>query len=529
MLNIRDTSRPFRRKPVVLCILDGWGKRASSAGNAIAIAETPNWDRFIRGCPSSQLEASSGNVGLPEGQMGNSEVGHMNLGAGRIVMQDLPRIGKALHDGSLAANAVLAGMIEKLRGSGGVCHMMGLLSPGGVHSHQDHMVALIRIIAGAGIPVALHAFLDGRDTPPKSAVGFMEDVLAQVEGVEGFTVGTVSGRYYGMDRDKRWDRVKKAFDAICDAQGKDSDKGPIGAILDSYGADLTDEFMLPTVMPGYQGMCDGDSVLMANFRTDRAREILLALCDPSFDGFQRSRLLNFAACIGMTEYSALHNRFMDTIFPSQELTGLLGELASQAGRTQLRIAETEKYAHVTSFFNCGREEPYEGEERILVASPKVATYDLQPEMSAIEVTNKLVQALQSGRFDMVIANYANCDMVGHTGILDAAVKAASTVDACLGRLDAAVAEAGGVMLVTADHGNCEQMIDLDTSQPHTAHTLNPVPLVLVGAPNWVRGLRDGSLADIAPTLLRLLELDQPQKMTGRSLIVENGQRAAAAQ
>ena len=517
-----------RPRPVVLCILDGWGWREDSTDNAIAQAETPNWDRLVARNPLALLDASALEVGLPEGQMGNSEVGHMNLGAGRVVMQDLPRIDQAFRDGSLAENNVLQDFVAALRQSGGACHLMGLVSPGGVHSHQDHMVGLARILANVGIPVVVHAFMDGRDTPPRSGAGFMRDFLQGLGGLRGVSIGTVGGRYYAMDRDKRWDRVAKAYACLTLGEGERA-ADPVAAIEASYAKDVGDEFILPTVISGYGGMKDGDGLLMANFRADRAREILQALCDPAFDGFPRPKVARFAARLGMAEYSEDLNRFLETIFPPNPLTRIFGELLAEAGLTQLRIAETEKYAHVTFFFNGGREQVFAGEERILVPSPKVATYDLQPEMSALEVTDKLVEAIRSGRFDAVIVNYANGDMVGHTGMLEAAVKAATTLDACLGRLEAAVIEAGGTLLVTADHGNCEQMRDYDNAQPHTAHTLNKVPAILVNGPAWASGLRNGRLADVAPTLLRLLGLAQPKEMTGRSLIVEDAAQQTAAQ
>jgi len=405
---------------------------------------------------------------------------------------------------------------------------MGLLSPGGVHSHQDHMVSLAKTVAGQGVPVCIHAFLDGRDTPPKSAKGFMEAFVVDLKETDGVSIATVSGRYYAMDRDTRWDRVSKAFAALMAGTGQTS-SDPVAAIAASYDAEATDEFMLPTVIGDYAGMRDRDGLFMANFRADRAREILTALVDPDFDGFIRDRTCNFVARIGLSEYSADLNRFFETLFPSLELKNILGQIVADAGLKQLRIAETEKYAHVTFFFNGGREEVFAGEERILIPSPDVATYDLKPEMSAGKVTDQLTAAIEDGRFDLIIVNYANGDMVGHTGVIDAAVTATETLDACLGRLTKSVEQAGGVMMVTADHGNCEMMLDPKTGEPHTAHTINPVPLVMVGAPDWVRHLESGRLADMAPTLLRLLGLPQPAEMTGRSLIVEDGTQVAAAQ
>ena len=507
-----DSTRP---RPIVLCILDGWGERAASDDNAVSLADTPNWDRYVSTCPRAHLDASAGEVGLPRGQMGNSEVGHMNLGAGRVAMQDLPRIDSTVADGSIADIPALKTLIDRLSDSGGACHLMGLMSPGGVHSHQDHMAALARILAERGIRVAVHAFLDGRDTPPRSALGFIEKFMADVSDLPDVKVGTVSGRYYAMDRDHRWDRVGRAYMALTDAKGPVA-ADPLNAIERSYAEGENDEFVTPWVIEGYQGMKDGDGVLMANFRADRAREILAALVDPGFDGFERSRVIDFAARVGIAEYSVDLNRFLDVLFPPLELDAILGQVVSEAGMRQLRIAETEKYAHVTFFFNGGREDVFPGEERILVPSPKVATYDLQPEMSAPEVTDRLVEAIGSGKFDLIVVNYANGDMVGHTGIIEAATKAVETVDQCIGRLEAAVMKAGGTMLITADHGNCEMMVDPETGQPHTAHTLNRVPLILVNG--GAHSLNNGRLADVAPTLLQLLGLPQPAAMSGRPLI-----------
>jgi 2,3-bisphosphoglycerate-independent phosphoglycerate mutase len=516
-------TRTLRPRPVVLCILDGWGYRAESADNAIALANTPNWDRLLADSPHALLKTSGLAVGLPDGQMGNSEVGHMNLGAGRVVMQDLPRIDLAAADGSLASNPDLLTAIDAVKASGGVIHLLGLLSPGGVHSHQDHLAALARIVASHGVPVRVHAFLDGRDTPPSSALGFMERFLADVAG-QDVQVATVSGRYYAMDRDKRWDRVQLAFDAMVLGKGNAA-ADALSAIKAGYDAGQTDEFLLPTAIAGYAGINDGDGLLMGNFRADRAREILEALVDPAFNGFSRGKIPAFAARLGLTEYSSHLNAFLTPLFPAESLSRIFGEIVSEAGLTQLRIAETEKYAHVTFFFNGGREQVYPGEERILIPSPKVATYDLAPAMSAFEVTDRLVEAIDAGRYDVIVVNYANGDMVGHTGILAAAIVAAETVDACLGRLEAAVAKAGGVLLVTADHGNAELMRDPETGEPQTAHTTGPVGVVLANAPAAIAGLRDGRLADVAPTLLALLGLPQPTEMTGQSLLVLDRQPA----
>jgi len=516
-----DSPKTSPPKPVVLCILDGWGERQAADNNAVAIGQTPNWDRYMETAPRARLKSCALDVGLPAGQMGNSEVGHMNLGAGRVVMQDLPRIDAALEDGSLETHPALAQFAEKLLETGGTCHLMGLMSPGGVHSHQDHMAALTRIMDQLGVPVRLHAFLDGRDTPPKSGRDYLASFLDDVADLSDFAVGVVSGRYYAMDRDKRWERVAKAYDALVTGLGETADD-PVGAIAASYAGEVTDEFMLPTVIGGYAGMADGDGLLMANFRADRAREILAALADPDFDGFQRPAVRDFAARLGMVEYSKELNAFFEVMFEPLSLSGILGEIVADAGLRQLRIAETEKYAHVTFFLNGGREAEFAGEDRILVPSPKVATYDLQPEMSAPEVTDKLVAAIGSGNYDLIVVNYANGDMVGHTGILEAAVKAAETVDASLARLEDAVRAAGGVLMVTADHGNCEEMVDAETGEPHTQHTLNDVPVILLNAPDGVAGLNDGRLSDVAPTLLSLMGLPKPDEMTGRSLIEPGG-------
>lgn len=521
-----STPSPSRPRPVVLCILDGWGERAETEHNALALARLPNWKRFVSTYPKTILDASEEHVGLPPGQMGNSEVGHMNLGAGRVVTQDLPRVDKAIADGSLAKNPILLDAIATVKQSGGTLHLLGLLSPGGVHSHQDHMAYLARLAAVA--PIAVHAFLDGRDTPPRSAIEYARKFLDDVKNSPRVRLATIGGRYYAMDRDKRWERVEKAYRALVLAEGEHS-RDPVQAIEASYAVGKTDEFMLPTVIEDYAGMRDGDGILMANFRADRARQLLTALADPEFKDFPRPKVVRFSALVGTTPYSDHLNRFFKALFPPQNLNNILGQVVADAGLKQLRIAETEKYAHVTFFLNGGREFVFPGEDRILVPSPKVATYDLQPEMSGPEVTDKLVSAIGSGKYDLIVVNYANGDMVGHTGVMAAAVKAAESVDAFLGRLEAAVRAAGGVQIVTADHGNLEMMHDPKTGQPHTAHTLNLVPLIMVNAPAWVKGVRPGRLADVAPTVLRLLGLPRPAEMTGQSLIEEHRAEVAAAQ
>ena len=516
----------LRPRPLVLCILDGWGERAELRDNAIENARLPVWHQLMTRWPHARLQASEHYVGLPDGQMGNSEVGHTNLGAGRLVMQDLPRIDAAIASGELARIPALRDFIGTLKETGGTAHLLGLLSPGGVHSHQRQMAALGRILAESRVPVAVHAFLDGRDTPPQIASTYIKNFEGEVGGLSGLRIATVIGRYYAMDRDQRWDRVEKAYRAIADGIGKTAAGAP-DAVEAAYARGETDEFVQPTAIGGYRGMCDGDGILIANFRADRVREIATALVDPDFSGFARAKRIAFAAALGLVEYSAELNRFLATLFPPENLDDTFGEVVSNAGLTQLRIAETEKYAHVTFFFNGGREMVFPGEERILVPSPRVATYDLQPEMSALEVTDKVVEAIAAHRFDVIVLNYANADMVGHTGRLDAAVKAVETIDLCLGRLAKAVGEAGGTLVITADHGNAEMMRDPETGGPHTAHTLNPVPFLIVSPPNGVGHLEDGRLADVAPTLLDLLGLEKPAAMTGHSLIMPQQSRPSA--
>ncbi|SEO11619.1 phosphoglycerate mutase [Rhodospirillales bacterium URHD0017] len=510
---------PSRLRPAVLCILDGWGHRTDPSYNAILDARTPNYDRLIATCPQGLIDASESFVGLPKGQMGNSEVGHMNLGAGRVAVPELPRIDNAIEDGSFAKHPTLAELISTLKKSGGACHLLGLASPGGVHSHQDHLVFLANHIAGAGVPVWIHAFLDGRDMPPRSALECLKQIEAGLKKDLPIKFATVAGRYYPMDRDKRWERVTLGYEAIVDAKGEAA-KTAKEAIDKGYAAGQDDEFVKPTVIDSYKGMKDGDGLLMFNFRADRARQILTALLDPRFDGFNRSRVVKFAMAVGMVEYSAALNPFLKPLYPPEVIKMGLGETVAKAGLKQLRIAETEKYAHVTFFFNGGEERVFDGEERILVPSPRVATYDLKPEMSAPEVTDKLVDAIGSGKFDLIVVNYANSDMVGHTGNLDAAIKAIEALDTALGRLMDAVKKAGGALFVTADHGNAEQMFDETTHQKHTQHTLNRVPALLFGGPANIHSLSDGKLADVAPTMLALMGVPQPREMTGHSLLSE---------
>lgn len=510
----------MKQKPVLLMILDGWGYREPrTPDNAIETGHTPNWHRMYEDNPHCLIETYGLAVGLPEGQMGNSEVGHTNLGAGRVVMQDLPKIDLAIKDGSLARNPVLLKMIETLKANGHAAHVMGLMSPGGVHSSQEHIVALCKILSDNGIKVHVHAFLDGRDTPPSSAAGYLADFEKAVVNMVDVKIATIEGRFYAMDRDKRWDRVEAAYNAIAFAEGKrfaSADE----AIWASYAEKVTDEFVIPCIVGDYQGIEDGDAVLMANFRADRAREILYALADAEFTGFERKKVLQLSDSVGMTEYSVDHNRFMHTMFPPEVLTNILGEVVANHGLTQLRIAETEKYAHVTFFFNGGEEKEFKGEERILIASPKVATYDLKPEMSVYEVTEQLVKAIEDKRFDVIICNFANGDMVGHTGIMEAALKAVAAVDECLGKVEKAIKDAGGVMIVTADHGNAEKMVDEKTGQPYTAHTVGKVAAILVNCQEHICRLKDGRLADIAPTMLDLMHIEKPAEMTGNSLLVK---------
>lgn len=511
-------------KPLVLCILDGWGAGDASSTNAIANADTPYWDAMMGSCAHSLLRTSGLDVGLPDGQMGNSEVGHMNIGSGRIVMQDLPRIDQSIQDGSLAKNPELVSYIDALKQSGGRSHLFGLLSPGGVHSHQDHMVALAKILVESGIEVVLHLFGDGRDTAPQSGRAFWQrfyDGCLAAGIADNVSVGSFSGRYYAMDRDTNWDRMIAAYEAMVAGVGRRvSDMTQL--FDEAYAEGLSDEFILPAVMGDYAGVQDGDGLLMANFRADRVRQLLASLVQEDFDGFERSHVASWSAARGMVEYAVSLTPYLPPLFPAISLSHVLGEVIAEAGLTQLRIAETEKYAHVTFFFNGGKEDEFTGENRILIPSPAVATYDQKPSMSATEVTDALVDAITKQAYDVIIVNYANTDMVGHTGSYDAAKQAVECIDGCLGRLREALASVGGAMLITADHGNAEQMYDVDTDQPHTSHTTNPVPLIWLddeGCVKNVQSLNDGRLSDLAPTMLDILGITLPDEMTGTSLVV----------
>ena len=501
------------KKPVVLCILDGWGLREERAANAPALAETPNFDRIWSRCPHATLVTHGPDVGLPSGQMGNSEVGHMNIGAGRVVAMDLGQIDLAVEDGSFAREAALVDFIDRVKAAGGTAHLFGIISDGGVHGHIDHVLAAARIITDAGVPVAVHAVTDGRDVAPKSADRFVADLVARLPARAH--VATVMGRYYAMDRDNRWERVSLAFHAMVHGLGEECDSAE-AAVSAAYARGETDEFIEPSVIGDPPGIRDGDGFFCLNFRADRAREILRAIGEPGFFEFETGTRPRLSALLGMVEYSDAHNAYMTTVFPKREIVNTLAHWVAAHGLRQFHVAETEKYPHVTFFLNGGKETPEAGEDRYMAPSPKVATYDRQPEMSADEVTAKLVDAIGAD-YDLIVVNYANPDMVGHTGDLDAAIRACEAVDAGLGRALAALERAGGAMIVTADHGNCETMIDPATGGPHTAHTTNPVPVILVGGPAGAT-LRDGRLCDLAPTLLELMGLAQPAEMTGKSLI-----------
>lgn len=506
------------KKPLLLCIMDGFGINDAEQGNAIKMANTPNLDRLFAAYPHTELSASGMAVGLPDGQMGNSEVGHTNIGAGRIVYQELTRITKSVSDGDFFENEALVGAVEHAKANNASLHIMGLVSDGGVHSHNTHIYAIAELAKRKGLKnVYVHCFLDGRDVPPASGKDFVAEMATELEKIGAGKIATVMGRYYAMDRDNRWERVEKAYRAMVFGEGN-TDVCPVHAVAQSYENDVTDEFVIPTVVTENGAPVGkiqaGDSVVFANFRPDRARQITRVFADPDFDGFERTYMPVHFVC--MTQYDKTMPN-VDVAFKPQVLTNTLGEYLSKSGLTQLRIAETEKYAHVTFFFNGGVEKVSEGEERALVNSPKVATYDLQPEMSAVEVTDTLMKKLDESDLDVIILNYANCDMVGHTGVIDSAIKAVETVDTCVGRVAEKVLDMGGAMLITADHGNADQMIDPETKGAFTAHTTFPVPFIVVGCGD-VSLRKDGVLADIAPTMLDILDLEKPEEMTGTSII-----------
>ena len=510
----------IKHAPIALIIMDGWGiGDPKDPNNAIAVGRTPNLDGLAAKYPNAQLQASGEYVGLPDGQMGNSEVGHTNIGAGRIVYQELTRITKAIKDGDFFENEALLAAIHDAKKNDGALHLMGLVSPGGVHSHSQHLYGLLELAKKQGMSkVYVHAFLDGRDVPPASAAEYLEELEEKIKEIGVGKIAVISGRYYAMDRDKRWERVVKAYDAIAKGEGRKA-KSSAEAIQASYAdksekpEGVTDEFVVPVVIDGYEGMKPGDGVIFFNFRPDRARELTHAFTDETFDGFQRVEGLHLSFT-AMTQYEKGLN--VRVAYPPQSIQNTLGEVVSKAGLRQLRIAETEKYAHVTFFFNGGVEKEYEGEDRILVPSPKVATYDLQPEMSAIEVTDKVVEAIRSEKYDFIILNYANGDMVGHTGVLPAAIQAVETVDTCVGRFVEALQSVGGEVVIIADHGNADVMVDPVSKEPFTAHTTNPVPVICVS--DRVKSIHDGALCDVSPTLLTLAGMEIPKEMTGKALV-----------
>ncbi len=504
------------RRPLALIILDGWGINDNCDNNAVCMAKKPRLDALFRDYPSTRIGASGMDVGLPPGQMGNSEVGHLNLGAGRIIYQDLTKITKSIEDGDFFTNPVLTSAIAKVQASGGKLHLMGLLSDGGVHSHNTHLYALLELARRQGLNnVCVHALLDGRDTPPQSGSSYLAELENKIQEIGVGRVATICGRFYAMDRDNRWDRVERAYLAMTEGTGITA-QNSASAIEEAYQSGQTDEFVEPRVIGTQSTIDNGDAVIFFNFRADRAREITRALTDPKFAGFKRSKIAQLADYVCLSEYDATFD--LPIAFPSTTEANLLGEVVSNAGLRQLRIAETEKYAHVTFFFNGGNEEPFTGEDRALIPSPQdVSTYDQKPAMSAQAVADEAVARIESNLYDLIILNFANPDMVGHTGILSAAIEAMETVDTCLGQVVDAVLAAGGSLLITADHGNCEQMVDSE-GQPFTAHTTNPVPLIMVDPDHRQIPLRQGILADIAPTLLNLMGLEIPVEMTGKTLL-----------
>jgi len=501
-------------KPAVLLILDGWGMSDKTEFNAIAAARKPNWDRFWEQYPHTTLRTSGSAVGLPGGQMGNSEVGHLNLGAGRVVYQEFTRVSRSIRTGSFFTNLTLTGAVDAAVENGSTVHILGLLSPGGVHSHEEQIHAMVKLAVERGAKTVVHAFLDGRDMPPKSAEASLSKLEEVFDETGGGQLATVVGRYFAMDRDHRWDRIKKAYDLITLGKCDYSDDDSVAALHAAYARGETDEFVAPIRIGEPYPVADGDVIINMNYRSDRARQITRPFIEPDFDCFEREATPALSQYVSLTQYNK--NFDIPVAYPPERFSNTFGEYIAKLGLHQLRIAETEKYAHVTFFFNGGVEQPNEGEDRILVPSPQVATYDLQPEMSAQEVTDKLVGAIEGGSYDAIICNYANGDMVGHTGNLEAATEAIAVLDACIGRVVDATLEAGGELLITADHGNAEQMRDPEIDQPYTAHTTNVVPLIYVG--QQAQKLNEkGALCDVAPTLLQIMGLEQPKEMTGRSL------------
>jgi len=522
-----STASPKNNKHIVLVVLDGWGYSENPHHNAIYSANTPTWDRLWSECPHALIDGSGKSVGLPQDQMGNSEVGHLNLGAGRVVFQEFTRIENAIEDGEFYKNPALTAAVDKARQAGKAVHILGLLSPGGVHSHELQIQAMVRLAAERGLQdIHLHAFLDGRDTPPQSAAESLLGMESLLNELGAGRISSIIGRYYAMDRDKRWDRVRTAYELISDGIAEYSSPSPRAALEQAYARGETDEFVKATTIhedgAAPARINDGDVVIFMNFRADRARQLTQAFVDPAFDGFERRRNIQLGDFVCLTEYK---KGFPVSIaFPPQPLKNVLGAYLADHGLRQLRIAETEKYAHVTFFFNGGEEQPFKGEDRILVDSPQVATYDLKPEMHAPELTDKLVTAINSRQYDVIICNFANPDMVGHTGKFDAAVKAIEAVDQCLARVVDAIKSSGSELIITADHGNAEQMVDPQSDQPHTAHTSNLVPFVYVGRNATVRD--GGTLSDVAPTILQLMAMPQPKEMTGHSLIDLSAENAA---
>ncbi|MDR2760520.1 MAG: 2,3-bisphosphoglycerate-independent phosphoglycerate mutase [Rickettsiales bacterium] len=509
-----------KQRPVVLCILDGWGinEEEDNKHSAIFNAKPSFFNGLWEKYPHSKLEASGLAVGLPDGQMGNSEVGHASVGAGRVIFQDLPRISKVALDGKMRKNSVLKTCVKKTKKSKGDVHLLGLLSDGGVHSHIDHIIDIAKVVAKEKLNVFMHCFLDGRDAPQKSAVDYLTKFIAETEKFSNIKIASISGRYYAMDRDNRWERVAKAYKIITEGEDGEFLVDPLKIVEESYLNNVTDEFIEPIAVNNYRGMKDGDSFIFCNFRADRARELSKEMAFANFTEFERKKVIKFSCRAQLTEYSKEHNAFLETMFPPETVKDSLGEVLSKNRLSQLRIAETEKYAHVTFFFNCGIEKPYENEDRILVKSPTVATYDLQPEMSAKEINAKLIEAINGGKYNFIAVNFANADMVGHTGSMEATIKAIKTLDAELEKLVAAVLAANGTILITADHGNAEKMFDAAKNQPHTAHTTNKVPFILAANDVGKITLADGSLTDIAPTVLKILNIKVPRAMSGKSLI-----------